>query len=432
MRRKVFVLQAFFRGNTNRLTSKLALKLLRKRRLVAISTYTNNVFADIDTLDFAYKPFPVCLQSNVAKIELTSRPDLFFQTPGIRQNTPLFESALEKLCVVCLGGRGFGPDDCMLLCTVLRHPLCRTKRIVFEDVDGRHSNFEFDLIQSMGKCVSLRSVVITGGIWNPSFFTSLFDTVQKNNPRIVEVLVESLAACRMAPPELAAVGAGGGKLVADFFNYSVPGLRSLSLHGVGLQDAHLGDLITGLGVNSSITNVILSMNLIEDAGFTGIIKAISSNKRSLVSEVDLCWNLITGLDPALAVVLKKYKNPVFGKTLNIPLQHNHIRFYIDAGDEFRDDLLLTYEIDLSCAGQKKSRKPKRQQQQQQQHRRATGIEHSKSAADMLSPVKPPAHQKNQQSNKTKIKFKSKPLAAQRTHTHTGGIPPASFSSTAQF
>lgn len=419
-RRKVFVIQAFFRGNTNRLTSQLAKRLLRNRKSASLSAYALRLFANVDAIDFSYKPY-ADVNDNVKleKYDLASRPELLYQCPGIRQNTALFESALEKNCVLCLGRKGFGPEDCMLLCTVLRHPLCKTQRLVFDGVDGRGATFEFDLIQAVGKAVSLRSIVIAGGMWRPDFLVALFETVQKVNPRVVEVIVEDLRLCCMSPLEVVGVSSSSGKLVSDFFNYSVPGLRVLSLHGVGLADDHISDLVTGLSVNSSITNVVLSKNLIEDGGFCGIVKAISSNRRSLVAEIDLAWNIITGLDWRLIESLKKYSNPVFGKTLKVSLQHNHIRFYIDVGDEFRDDLLLVYDIDPSFAGPKPTSKRKRRHAQ-----RVPGIEHSKSAA-LLSPVKPPAQVVNK---KMKVKFKSKPIIKQGGQTGAGLFA----SSTSQF
>lgn len=404
-RRKVFVVQAFFRGNSNRLSSQLASRLLRKRKLVQASSYTNYVLSNLDVLDFSYKPFSFPnYHVKIDKPDLSKRRDLLYHSPGIRQNTPLFETALDNRCVICLGKMDFGPEDCMLLCTVLRHPLCKTQRLVFDGVDGCHSTFDFDLIQAIAKSVSLRSVIIIGGTWNPGFFVSLYDAVQKVNPRIVEVLTEDQQLSRMAPSELFDLSASAGKLVADFFNYSIPGLRTISLHGIGLTDTHLRDLIAGLSVNSSITTIILSNNMIEDPGFCGILKALSSNRRSLVSTIDLSWNLITGVDAALVRSIKNYKNPVFGNVLNIFLCNNYIRFHVDIGDEFRDDLVLEYDIDSSNVSKKIA--PSMHKKNQNLHR----IEHSKSESVILSPVKVAANQIG--FNKNKVKFKSKPLGQQ--------------------
>lgn len=398
-RRKAYVIQAFFRGSTTRVTSQLARRLLRKRKCLHTSEYTNIACARIDLLDFSFKPYPnrnhECKREYV---DLSSKKDLLYQSPGIRQNTPLFEEAMERSCVVCLGRLFFGPNDCMLLCSVLRHPLCRTQRLVFEGIDGRHSTFEFDLIQAIGKSVSLRSIVIIGGCWRPSFLISLFETVQKINPRVTEVIVEDLRECKISPSELFLISASFGSLVSDFFNYSVPGLRVLSLHGIGLVDVHLDGLMKGLTVNSSITNLILSNNMIEDSGFRGLIKAVSSNRRSLLSEIDLSWNLITGVDASLLRSLKEYKNPVFGKTLRVVLRSNLIRHYFDSSCEFKTDIILDYELEPIFSGQNVPKNHSRV------NKNISGLQHSHSAS-VLSPVHPSSE--HLRKSKSRIIFKSK-------------------------
>ena len=148
------------------------------------------------------------------------------------------------------------------------------------------------------------------------------------------------------------------------------------------------------------------MNMIEDKGFTAILKAISSNRRSLVIDIDLSWNLITGLDTGLVTALKKYSNPVFGKCLNISLYNNHIRFHLDAGDEFRNDLLLLYELDSSAND---LTSPSKHRNKNLKHR----VERSMSVVDELHPVKPPPRQSSA-GNKGKILFKSKPLTKRVT------------------
>lgn len=390
----------------------MALALLRNRKPLSRSLYTNLIFAHPDEIDFSYKPYSRSVENVSSRsMSLMSRSELFYRSPGIRQNTALFEVSLERECVVCLGDNQFNHEDCMLLCSVLRHPLCKTKRVIFQNVDGRHSTFEFDLIQSIGKSVSLRSVIITEGMWHPNFFVALFETVQKINPRIVEVAIENLDMCKISPPELYSIGSYSGKLVSDFFNYSVPGIRCLSLHGVGLRDCHLEDLIAGLSVNSSITTVSLSKNLIEDGGLCGIVRAISRNRRSMVSEIDLSWNLITGLDSTLTGALRSYNNPVFGRLLSISLYYNHIRFSVDIGDEFRNDLQLLYDIDPRYAGLKSPVRGK----SGRIVKKHSGLESSKSATNILSPVNLPMHQSYDRKNKQiKVKFKSKPLALRRS------------------
>lgn len=404
-RRKVFVLQAFFRGNTSRITSKMALKLLRKRKEIFLSSYVQRMFRRIDDLDFSYRPYALELEKEkVHKVSLADRKDLWYRNPGVRQNSEIFEAALQRTCVVCLGQNDFSREDCMLLSSLLRHPLCRIQRVVFQDVDGRHSTFEFDLIQAMGKSISLRSVAIVGGFWHPMFFVSLLECVQKINPRIIELCIEELKLCRIAPNELTSIAISCGKLVSDFFNYSVPGIRTLSLHNIGLTDSLLGDLVTGLGVNSSLTNLTLSMNLIEDKGCCGIIRAISSNRRSLVTDIDLSFNLITGLSQDLSREFKRYKNPIFGRALTVKLANNHIRFHLDIGGEFRNDLIVVYELESGHENYNPSASKILKPGNSRRDLKPVG--HSRTADNLLSPVIGPRTQRLD--NKTKVKFKSKP------------------------
>ena len=352
-RRKVFTIQQFMRGNTNRITQKLALNLIRKRRKVTLSNFSSRLMHSPQqgTTDIAYakyiQDYGAAIGNNypeVFDLKYTAETCLF-RNPGVRQGTAKFDALLEQRIVVCTDLAGFSVSDCMLLCSVLRHPLCRIMRVIFQNIDGRHSTFEFDLVQAVGKCISLRSLVIIGGIWRSQFLCGALESIQKLNPRVNEVVIEDLRHCIFTPSELSSIGISGGKLVGDFFNYSVPGIRTLSLHGIGLRDAHISELASGLSVNSSLSTLILSSNVMEDFGLTTIINAISNNRRCVITVIDFSWNLVTGISAALQKALKKYKNSIFGMQLCLLLHNNHIRFPIDVGAQFRQDLHIFYELE---------------------------------------------------------------------------------------
>jgi hypothetical protein len=80
----------------------------------------------------------------------------------------------------------------------------------------------------------------------------------------------------------------------DFFNYSMPGLCSLSLHGCRLHDAHLDLVLEGLAVNSSLRSLALSCNAVTDAGLVALLEAVGRNRRSCLAVLDLRHNLVAG------------------------------------------------------------------------------------------------------------------------------------------
>ena len=70
-----------------------------------------------------------------------------------------------------------------------------------------------------------------------------------------------------------------GRLLMDYFNYSIPGLHTLSLHGCSLRDHQLNNLLSGLRVNTSLTNLTLSCNILTVTGFSDLFAAVQSNKK---------------------------------------------------------------------------------------------------------------------------------------------------------
>lgn len=212
-----------------------------------------------------------------------------YQSPGFRQGTAAFTRALNQEVVYC--GRSFSSDDCVLLGAVLRNPLCRTRTLVFHFVTARGANWEFDMIPAIGRCRSLRSVSIFGGSWPGEVVQQLLRQVETENPMIQTLRVESVGEWKR--DVICGVAASASTLLLNFFNYSVPGISALSLHGMGLLDDDVAVLARGLAVNTSIQSLCLSLNMIEDRGMSLLVAAIGANKKGAIKSLDLSWNFLT-------------------------------------------------------------------------------------------------------------------------------------------
>jgi hypothetical protein len=221
-----------------------------------------------------------------------SGPSCHYRSPGFRQNTPQFQSVLNQHTLYC--NRFFTSSDAVLLGAVLRHPLCRTRRLVLHAVNGTNPSFEFDLLSAVAQCRSLRVVALLGGVWSGGFLSRLYQLVQLEHPLIQTVLVE---ACHgLKSQELDQILSAASSLLLDFFNYSVPGIRHLSLHGLNLVDGDMILLAKGLVVNTSLTHLSLSLNLIEEEGFQVIFAAVASCSKSALVSLDFSWNLVSLTD----------------------------------------------------------------------------------------------------------------------------------------
>ena len=219
-----------------------------------------------------------------------SAADVAYRPPGLKQNTPQFARALEQQVVVC--GPDFDAADCMMFAGVLRHPSTRTRELVFRNVDaGSNASFEFDLLPALVRCRSIRTVRVIGGTYTEGFFRGLMHAVKMDNPRITEVYIESLAG--PCGKRLAAdLALWSGRIICDYFNYSLPGLRVLSLHGCHIKDSHVAEMATGLGVSSCLTDLCLSNNLITDEGLGALLRGITGNKHRCLRTLDVSRNLL--------------------------------------------------------------------------------------------------------------------------------------------
>ena len=214
-----------------------------------------------------------------------------YKSPGFRQNTSAYTRTLNQQVLYC--DRSFSSEDCVLLGSVLRNPLCRTRKLIFHFVNAKNTNWEFDMIPAIGRCRSLRSVSIFGGVWPAAVVRQLLGEVETENPMIQTLHVESVGGDNWQREEISEVNACTSKLLLNFFNYSVPGIHTLSLHGLGLIDEDVVKLAKGLEVNTSIQSICLSLNMIEDSGMTQLVRALGANRKGIVKFLDLSWNLLT-------------------------------------------------------------------------------------------------------------------------------------------
>lgn len=278
-------------------TVNVARYLIKNRRLVQFSEATNNALEEM-----LFDPY----QGGKHKRQVGSH---MYKSPGFRQNTPPYMQCLAQRIVYC--DRSFSSGDCVLLGAVLRNPLCRIVTLVLHFVTAKHTNFEFDLVPAIGMCRSLRSVSVLGGVWPIKTIRQLLHQVEVENPMVQTLRVE--LAPNSAPGEgglrgesrsmersgswkrddVTTLSGSVSNLLGNFFNYSVPGIRVLSLHGMGLLDTDVEGLSLGLQVNTSIQKLCLSMNAIEDDGFVAMVRAVGLNKKGGLRSLDVSWNMIT-------------------------------------------------------------------------------------------------------------------------------------------
>jgi hypothetical protein len=296
-----------------------------------------------------------------------------YKSPGIRQNTPQFQQALDQHTIYC--NRYFTSSDAVLLSAVLRHPLCRARRLILHTVNGTNPSFEFDLLPALACCHSLRLVAVLGGIYSISFLTKLNAVVQLENPLIQTLLIESIHSLKTH--ETTALLLSSSSLLLDFFNFSVPGIRNLTLHGLSLVGEDLRLLAKGLAVNSSLTHLSVSLNLIEEDGFLIVFSTLSSAPKSALISLDFSWNLVS-LTDSVVRVLEEYHRPPLplplpgggsgGRgALIVNLLHNRITVPYRPTREFRSDLIVKTVEDqqLSQQGQQRGGQGLRQGSQGQ-------------------------------------------------------------------
>ena len=129
-----------------------------------------------------------------------------------------------------------------MLATLLKHSACEIRSLIFHDIaDGALMGMEEHILPALKKCASIRRVAILGGSNFPeSVFQSLLRLVQVDNPRIVHLHIELVNhndADRSPMKRLVSnIVHLNANLLMDYFNYCLPGLRTLSLQGCYMRD----------------------------------------------------------------------------------------------------------------------------------------------------------------------------------------------------
>jgi len=99
-----------------------------------------------------------------------------------------------------------------------------------------------------------------------------------------------------------------GRLAGDFFNYSLPGIREICLHGCRLASEDIDALLESLVMNTSITTVDLSLNLLDDAALLPLLELVSTRPKSPLRRIGFSWNQVK-LDPPLRAALDTFTFP---------------------------------------------------------------------------------------------------------------------------
>lgn len=313
----VAIVKRFIKRIYDRSMASVALQLLKARNSVGLSIASSHMLSALgSTIDSGVR----------------------YRNPGIKQNTTQFSAALQQVVTYC--DSTFTHFDSMLLSNVIRNKFSSVQRLVMHDIaDGKNPSYEFDLLVAIGQGKSLRSVSVLGGSYTSSFLINLLNEVQMENAAIKELCVENMHKYGES------IAAAGGRLLCDYFNYSLPGLMTLSLHGCYIQDMHLDLMEAGLQVNTSIRTLILSRNLLTDCGFNRLFAAIVSNKRGKLQCLDCSWNLLT-CKRNMRKLLDEYTCPFPTESFQLNLSYNMILLPYAARVSTRG----RYEITVACTG----------------------------------------------------------------------------------
>jgi hypothetical protein len=268
------VIQCFFLGVKASFMSRSCSKAIRARRQAG----------------FSHSIDPI--------VERASSGELGYIKPGFRQSGPLFGTALSQREVYC--SSSFELADAIMLASLLRHNSCKIKTLIFQDIpDGSAIGLEEHILPALYKCASIKRVCVLGGNkYPPGVFQMLFRLVQVDNPRVVHVHVEKVNYQENEEHSMKKYASRlcdhASVLLMDYFNYCLPGLTSLSLHGCYLRDEDCNILLDGLAVNSSLRRLSLSMNILTDASLVALLEAVTSNpdRPSRLEHIELGYNLV--------------------------------------------------------------------------------------------------------------------------------------------
>lgn len=237
-------------------------------------------------------------------------------------NNPLFKAILVQKSVYC--SSSFAAPDLMFLSSALTHPCCEIESLVFHDVPVLDLHgYEDILLPAIRACRSVREVKILKGHHSSSFLLNLLHIIQMENPRIISLFIEGID--RVIAKRISyELSLAAGRLLSDYFNYSLPGVRTVSLHGCYLQDSHLTLMCEGLQINTALRDLTLSRNLITDIGLISLFSSVSKNQKSSLRLLDLSCNFITG-KVNVRNMFEAYRAPVSTKLqTEVPLLRSQL------------------------------------------------------------------------------------------------------------
>eukprot|EP01036_Dinobryon_divergens_P030239 gene30238-39450_t len=199
--------------------------------------------------------------------------NVLYTIPGFRAHTKAFDSLMMQKTIICCGSdapevirQHIGGDHTLTIASFSAADCLMLSLLLFLHIDAVVSGnptWEFDLLPALRQCVSVTGVSVCGGCYTETFLSGLFHLVKVDNPRIVDLRIELMhpssanstssqtsrtppatvvaSTCPLSPLFLSGVA----DLLSDYFNYCLPGLRNLNLHGCGLTDEKVGALSIG-------------------------------------------------------------------------------------------------------------------------------------------------------------------------------------------
>jgi hypothetical protein len=286
-------IQRLFRHNFDKSWISLSRSLLGDRNKVKCSLYINEEIRPFYSLDH------------------------FYRNPGIDPKAVEFQQMMHQPVVIC-PAESMEIIDYQLFGLVLKNPFCQVHSLIIakwhllanEDISysvpsivndvfaGNNNNRRVALselaalkqfFECLSKCASIRSLFILGGKWSSSSVDTVFKLVQVHNPRIRSFGFEKLENASQLNHKISLCCSS---LLKDYFNYSIPGILLLSLHGSNIRDEDLRAISEGLSVNTSLEKLIISLNLITDVGFISLLQSLQSNAKAKLRFVDFQFNFI--------------------------------------------------------------------------------------------------------------------------------------------
>jgi hypothetical protein len=263
-------------------------------------------------------------QSTTA-MDLLNNPSIGYFNPGIDARSASYHRLMTQRTVVCnilvecrpesSGGSTLSLVDLQIFGLLLRNPLCRLERLILCDCHLPRSDDVLTAMRTffsaLSKCLTLQSLWLVGGYWCKELIQDTCHLTQVQNARIRELAIEKVHNSNMLYEQ---IGSSSSRLLKDYFNYTLPGLHTLSLHACCLRDEQMHLLAEGVQVNLALRGIYCSSNWITDKGLLEIFNAVKANPKGIVEVLDFSGNMIT-LGEQVKSSLLKYRTKSHQKVL---------------------------------------------------------------------------------------------------------------------